>query len=90
MTMEISNVICQNVNTMEIYNVILGKSSSFEWNGNQQREDTFISSKDANKKTDNEKTTKQSLQSKDSHCLKKNKLEFIIVFIYPCLPPYQL
>ena len=45
MTMEISNVICQNVNTMEIYNVILGKSSSFEWNGNQQREYTFISSK---------------------------------------------
>ena len=45
MTMEISNVICQNVNTMEIYNVILGKSSSLEWNGNQQREDTFISSK---------------------------------------------
>ena len=30
---------------------------------------------------DNNKTTKQSLQSKDSHCLKKNKLEFIIVFI---------
>ena len=29
----------------------------------------------------NNKTTKQSLQSKDSHCLKKNKLEFIIVFI---------
>ena len=25
--------------------------------------------------------TKQSLQSKDSHCLNKNKLEFIIVFI---------
>ena len=31
---------------------------------------------------DNNKTTKQSLQSKDSHCLKKNKLEFIIVFIF--------
>ena len=30
---------------------------------------------------DNNKTTKQSLQFKDSHCLKKNKLEFIIVFI---------
>ena len=30
---------------------------------------------------DSNKTTKQSLQSKDSHCLKKNKLEFIIVFI---------
>ena len=30
---------------------------------------------------DNNKTTKQSLQSKDSHCFKKNKLEFIIVFI---------
>ena len=30
---------------------------------------------------DNNKTTKQSLQSKDSHCLKKNKLVFIIVFI---------
>ena len=30
---------------------------------------------------DNNKTTKQSLQSKDSHCLKKNKLEFIIGFI---------
>ena len=30
---------------------------------------------------DNNKTTKQSLQSKDSHCLEKNKLEYIIVFI---------
>ena len=30
---------------------------------------------------DNNKTTKQSLQSKDSHYLKKNKLDFIIVFI---------
>ena len=30
---------------------------------------------------DNNKKNKQSLQSKDSHCLKKNKLEFIIVFI---------
>ena len=30
---------------------------------------------------DNNNTTKQSLQSKDSHCLKKNKLKFIIVFI---------
>ena len=30
---------------------------------------------------DNNNITKQSLQSKDSHCLKKNKIEFIIVFI---------
>ena len=30
---------------------------------------------------DNNKTTKPSLHSKDSHCLKKNKLEFIVVFI---------
>ena len=30
---------------------------------------------------DSNKTTKQSPQSKDSHYLKKNKLEFIIVFI---------
>ena len=29
----------------------------------------------------NNETTKQSFQSKDSHCLKKNKLEFIIVFV---------
>ena len=30
---------------------------------------------------DNNKTTEQSFQSKDSHCLKKNKLEFVIAFI---------
>ena len=29
----------------------------------------------------NNKTTKQSLQYEDSHCLKKNELELIIVFI---------
>ena len=30
---------------------------------------------------DNNKTTEQSFQSKDSHCLKKNKLEFVGAFI---------
>ena len=47
----------------------------------KMRNTSLLDARDRSSGNEKPTITKQPNQSKDSHCLKKNKLEFIIVFI---------